>query len=80
MTTMQNKPHMPDRRKFFHDCLRYGGLLSIGGVASVLGWRSLHGDCVRTNPCGACPLLSGCDLPKAVDSKKSTQNPAPDHG
>ena len=63
-------PIMTNRRDILLNCLRGGALLALGGIASTLGWRSLHGSCPRTNPCGACPLLDGCALPKAHDAKK----------
>ena len=60
---------MNHRRDILRGCLRCGGLLAIGGVASALGWRSLHGNCQQTAPCGVCPLLSACDLPQARDAR-----------
>lgn len=74
MKTHANKPTMTPRREILRGCLRLGGLLTLGGVASLLGWRGANGKCVRTNPCGGCPLFSGCDLPKANKAKK---NPPP---
>ncbi len=63
---------MKTRRDFLGASLRCGGLIALGGGASLLGWRSLHGNCVRINPCGECPLFDGCDLEKAIDAKKTT--------
>jgi hypothetical protein len=63
---------MKTRRDFLRASLRCGGLIALGGGASLLGWRSVHGDCVRLSPCGECPLFKGCDLEKALDSKKTT--------
>lgn len=77
MKTPESKPHMIHRREFLRGWLRCGGLLALGGVATVLGWRGSHGKCVRTNPCGGCPLFSGCDLPKANEAKK--HKPTSDH-
>ena len=71
-------PTSNHRREILRTCLRGGGLIALGGVASLLGWRSARGNCVRKNPCGACPLFSACDLPKAQDAK--TPKPKSDHG
>ena len=60
---------MLQRRDILRSCLRGGGLLALGGVAALLGTRTLSGSCLRTNPCGGCPLFTGCELPKAKDSK-----------
>lgn len=62
---------MMNRRDILRTGLRGGALLALGGMASMLGWRSLHGTCTRTNPCGACPLFDGCALPKAWDAKQT---------
>ena len=60
---------MNHRRDILRGCLRCGGLLALGGVASALGWRSLHGNCQQSAPCGTCPLFSACELPQALDAK-----------
>ena len=70
MNDIHGMPIMKNRRDILLNCLRGGALLALGGMASTLGWRSLHGTGTRTNPCGACPLLDGCALPKALDAKK----------
>ncbi len=77
MKTPANKSHMIQRREFLRSWMRCGGLLALGGVATLLGWRGAHGKCVRSNPCGGCPLFSGCDLPKANEAKKN--KPTSDH-
>ncbi|MCX6867282.1 MAG: hypothetical protein NTV46_13870 [Verrucomicrobia bacterium] len=74
MNDIQGIPIMHHRRNILLGGLRCGGLLALGGVASLLGWRSLHGTCLRNDPCGACPLFTACGLPKALDAK--TPNPA----
>ena len=61
---------MTNRRNILLNGLRGGALLALGGIATRLGWHSLHGSCPRTNPCGGCPLLDGCALPKALDAKQ----------
>ncbi|MEI6675490.1 MAG: hypothetical protein WCO57_09960 [Verrucomicrobiota bacterium] len=66
---------MIHRRDILRGCLRCGGLLALGGGASALGWRSLHGACPRTAPCGSCPQFSACGLPGALEAK-SQQSPA----
>lgn len=76
---------MKHRRVILRDGLRCGGLLALGGIASALGWRSLNGTCLRGSPCGACPLFTGCDLPKANEVKRQEKagaanaKPHPDH-
>jgi len=69
MNEIHGMPGMNHRRDILRGCLRCGGLLALGGVASALGWRDLHGKCLRTGPCGGCPLFSGCGLPQALDAK-----------
>ncbi len=66
---------MIHRREFLRNGLRGGALALLGGAASMLAWRSSRGNCARTHPCGACPLFSGCVLPKAVDAKQPTRKP-----
>lgn len=70
---------MKSRRNFLRSSLRCGGLIALGGGASLLGWRGMHGNCARTNPCGECPLFTGCDLQKAADSKKTANRHHSDH-
>ena len=60
---------MTTRREILTDGLRWGGLLALGGVTAALGWRTLHGQCLRRDPCGTCPMFSGCGLPQALDAK-----------
>jgi hypothetical protein len=85
MKATERNPIMRHRRVFLRDCVRCGGLLAIGGTASALGWRTFNGSCLRSNPCGACPLFTGCDLPKAIDVKRHEEaksvnpKPQPDH-
>lgn len=62
----------PTRREFFARYARWGGLAALGAVAARLAWNG-RGTCDRPDPCGACPLLSGCSLPKA----RATQTDAP---
>ena len=64
-------PTMKNRRDFLMNCLRGGALLALAGLTAQLAKNSLHGTCQRTNPCGVCPLLEGCGLPKAIDAKTS---------
>jgi hypothetical protein len=78
MKTPHHNPVMNQRREVLRASLRFGGLMIVGGIATALGWRSARKPCVRPNPCGACPLFSGCDLPKAVEAKES--KPTSDHG
>jgi hypothetical protein len=80
MKTTPNIPILKPRREVLRASLRFGGLFVLGGIASALGWRSARNPCVRPNPCCACPLFTACDLPKAIDSKKSTANPTSNHG
>ena len=70
---------MKQRREILRDGLRWGALLTVGGAASLLGWRSLRGDCAKAHPCGGCPLFSGCDLSKALETKKPSDQPAANH-
>lgn len=79
MNTHESDSPMMPRREMIRGCLRCGGLLALGGVASVLGWRSLHGKCVTNHPCGACPRFIDCDLPKANETKSKSNPPATDH-
>ena len=72
MNAMQRSSAMKSRREILLNCARGGGLLALGGVAAVLGWRSLHGTCLRSHPCGACPLFTGCELPKALENRPPT--------
>ena len=68
---------MNNRRDILRGCLRCGGLFVVGGVAAALAWRGPHGNCLRSDPCGACPLFTGCGLPKAHDAKShGTASPA----
>lgn len=71
MNPLQSNSSMIPRRDFLRDCLRGGGLLALGGAATALAWRSLHGPCPRANPCGDCPEFTGCELPKARDAKNT---------
>jgi hypothetical protein len=68
MNEIHGMPGMNHRRDILRGCLRCGGLLALGGVASALGWRGLHGKCLRTGPCGGCPLFSDCGLTKAKNA------------
>ena len=70
MNEIHSMSIMTQRRDILRICLRGGALLALGGMAATLGWRSRHGSCARTNPCGGCPLLDGCALPKALDAKQ----------
>jgi len=69
MNDIHGMPIMKNRRDILLNCLRGGALLALGSMATRLAWRSSN-SCARTNPCGACPLLDGCALPKAWDAKK----------
>ena len=60
---------MQTRREILLTCARSGGLLALGGAAAMLGWRSLRGACHRSQPCGGCPLFSGCELPKTLENR-----------
>jgi hypothetical protein len=68
---------MHHRREFLRGCLRCGGLLALGGVAAALGGRTQRGECPRDNPCGGCPGLAGCGLPKALETKSRNTPSAP---
>ena len=69
MNEIRGMPIMHHRRDILRGCLRGGGLLALCGIASLLGWRSLHGRCLPGDPCGACPWFSACGLPKALEAK-----------
>jgi len=71
--------NMIARREMLRRCLRGGGLVGLGGVASWLAARSLRGGCTKTAPCGACPLFTGCELPKAKNQKQSAKPQLPGH-
>ena len=73
MNTQESNLFMINRRELLRSCLRGGGLVLLGGIACVLGWRGTRGDCPRPHTCGGCPLFSGCDLQKAIDTKNSTR-------
>lgn len=60
---------MTHRRDILRGCLRGAALLALGGIAASLGWRGRRGPCQRAAPCGGCPLVDGCDLPKALEAK-----------
>lgn len=64
---------MESRREFIRSFARGGGLLAVGGVATLLGWRSIHGNCTESHPCAKCPRFSGCELPQAA----ATRTPEP---
>jgi len=69
---------MTHRRDILRSCLRWSGLFALGGIAASLGWRSRHGQCPRSNPCGGCPAFGECALPKALDTKsKIPPDPKP---
>jgi hypothetical protein len=72
MKAAHNKCVLHHRREILLGCLRCGGLLALGGLATALGWRSLHGHCLRAHPCAGCPVYAGCDLPKAREAKTMT--------
>lgn len=61
--------HMTHRRDILRSCLRYGGLLALGGIAASLAWRGRNAQCPRHSPCGGCPAFGDCALPKALDTK-----------
>ena len=69
MNDIHGMPLMHHRRDILRGCLRCGGLLALGGVATALGWRSVHGKCLRTHPCGGCPMFTDCGLPEALEMK-----------
>ena len=71
MNGIQGMAIMHHRRDILRGCLRWGGLLVLGGGASLLGWRGARGTCPRGNPCGACPLFTDCRLPGAMDKKNN---------
>jgi hypothetical protein len=60
---------MHQRRDILRGCLRCGGLLALGGIATTLGGRARRNECPRGNPCGGCPGFAGCGLPKALEAK-----------
>jgi hypothetical protein len=68
---------MKSRRQFLLNCARGGGLLALGAMAIRLGSRSFDGTCVRSNPCGGCPLFTGCVLPKAAAARPPVPIPPP---
>jgi hypothetical protein len=80
MKTPESNLHMKPRREILRACLRCGGFIALGGVASLLGWRGAHGKCVKNNPCGACPRFADCDLPKANEAKTKSQESSSNHG
>jgi hypothetical protein len=75
MNAMPRNSAMKSRREILLNCARGGAMLALGGVAVRLGSRSFDGTCVRSNPCGACPLFTGCELPKANENRPPA--PAP---
>ncbi len=75
MSTPESNLPMINRRQILRSCLRGIGLVLLGGIATILGWRGTSSNCLRAHPCGACPLFSGCELPKAIDSKNTTRKP-----
>jgi hypothetical protein len=75
MTAMPRSPAMKSRREILRTWARGGGLLALGGIATVLGWRSVRGTCPRSHPCGGCPLFSGCELPKALANRPPSPTP-----
>lgn len=78
MNLMNRNPPVHHRRDILRTCLRCAALLTLGGTAARLGSRGFNQNCVRTQPCGGCPLFSGCSLPKARDAKPPARN-APAH-
>jgi len=75
MSTHKSNLPMIKRREILRSCLRGGSLVLLGGIVSLLGLRGTRGNCLRAHPCGNCPLFSGCDLPKAIDSKNTSRDP-----
>ena len=75
MNPVPRSRRMQTRREILLNCARGGALLALGAIAVRLGSRSFDGTCVRGNPCGACPLVTGCKLPKAQETRPPT--PAP---
>lgn len=63
---------MKTRRQFLRSTFRGVGLTAIGGLASLLAWRSAHNRCLRINPCDKCSLLDHCDLDQARAAKSPT--------
>lgn len=70
--------NMIARREMLRRCLRWGGLAGLTAVATVLAARTARNGCVKASPCGECPLFTGCDLPKARQSKPAPP-PPPGH-
>ena len=57
---------MIKRREIMRNGLRVGGLTVLAALAAALGVRRLRQEeCRKMNPCGDCPLLSNCELPRA---------------
>ena len=79
MSVIEGTDRMTHRRDILRSCLRYGGVLALGGIAASLGWRGRHGQCQHPSPCGGCPMFGDCALPKALDTKGQLP-PAPKPG
>lgn len=84
MSHQSSTPGMINRRQAIRSTLRWTGLAALTGAAAFLAKRSLNQGCTTTGPCGACPMLRDCDLPKARSAQQSPDKPAypsrPSHG
>lgn len=58
------------RREFIRGTLRWVSAGAVAGVTGVALVRNAGADCRRPSVCGACPVYSGCDLPKAESFRR----------
>jgi hypothetical protein len=64
------------RREMLRRCLRGTAFAGLAGVTTWLVARSIRGGaCLKSHPCNACPLVSGCELPKAQAHKQAHPSP-----
>jgi hypothetical protein len=73
---MQAELKLPrDRRAFLRGLARYPVLAGLALLGGVLAWRR-QGDssaaaCLKQRVCRDCALYSGCELPRAMTSRRN---------
>jgi hypothetical protein len=58
------------RREFIQGTLRWVSAGAVAGVTGLALVRNAGAECRRPSVCGACPVYSGCDLPKAESFRR----------
>jgi len=81
---LMSLPKNKNRREFIKTCLRFGvgGGLIFSGIALSLRKKSDNTGndlCQLSSPCRGCSKYSGCNLPRALDVKKSVKKEGETH-